>query len=127
MNPHADSVQAPSGQQAEETNEQAAHDEWWGSHSMGAEFNMTTKNQSRAAWHERARRAALAGHQSERPAPAGQAVGEAIAALEKAREFVKSRKAPGYDIPCMQAHDNINMGITALASSQAERPAEGGK
>lgn len=52
---------------------------------------------------------------------APKAVGEVIAALEKARDFVKSRKAPGYDVPCMQAHDNINRGITALASLVAQQ------
>jgi integrase len=72
---HATAPQAPSGQQAEPTNEQAAHDEWWDSKNMSSEFSLMTMNQSRSAWHERARRAALAGHQSERPAPAGQAVG----------------------------------------------------
>lgn len=63
--------QPPFGQQAEPIREQAAHDEWWNSKNMSAEFGMMTMNQSRAAWQERARRA---GQQAERPAPAGQAV-----------------------------------------------------
>lgn len=39
----------------------------------------------------------------------------ALSALVDARDFVKSRHVSGtYDVPCLEAHDNINKGIAAL-------------
>jgi hypothetical protein len=52
--------------------------------------------------------------QTQRPAPAGQAV----EALTKIREFVKSRKYAGYDGPCMDAIRNIDTVIATLTSSR---------
>lgn len=48
---------------------------------------------------------------------------QAIAALEQAREFVKSQHDPthGPSCQCLDAHDNINKGIAALQALGAAR------
>jgi hypothetical protein len=114
--------QAPSGQQAEPADEQIINalkdvaDE-----NVLSEYTSAIVDAGRALL-------ALARHPSERPAPAGQAVGEIIeqcaaACEEIARDFRDVGMAYGAEHCAKKLRAQITINA-ALAASQAERPAE---
>jgi len=105
--------QAPSGQQAEPTEAMFAH--------IRAIDNTMDREDMRQIIEGIL---ALAGHQSERPAPAGQAVGDLLTALRTARQHVANNT--GSASPQWlrtQATFDLQLIDAALAASQAERPA----
>jgi hypothetical protein len=113
----AASPQAPSGQQAEPTELLRAMVGWYSTHGTLHHSDVMGKA-----------KAFLAGQQSERPAPAGQAVGDALKLAEEAIDAIEdwAGYASEYFKQKHRYHEEVaeyRSRLAALAASQAERPA----